>query len=215
MARIDITDIRRRQIIEAAFKVFSEKGYHNTTMADIARTLKVGHGTLYRYFDNKLDIATSVIEDIIMQISAIVADLPPQEITTLDEYQARLDEIGSRFFALLEENPELHQFIFYEALSIDEALTNRINKAFEIFGAYTELYLKNGIERGFLRPDIHTHETALAINAMLFEAARRLAESGDMSEEAKTAWSDTVTGFIIRGLAATPRAGGGRRGKRG
>jgi AcrR family transcriptional regulator len=204
LARIDITDIRRRQIIDAAFKVFSEKGYHSSTMADIAAELDVGHGTLYRYFKNKLDIATSVIDDIIVKISEIVADLPPQEITSLEEYRDRLDQIGGRFFELLDENPEMHDFLFYEALSIDSTVTEKINAAFSLFGAYTELYLRNGIERGFLRDNIRTKEAAFAINAMVFEAARRIASGSPPGEEEKKAWSETITGLILNGLGIQP-----------
>jgi len=204
LARIDITDIRRRQIIDAAFKVFSEKGYHSATMADIAAELEVGHGTLYRYFNSKLDIATSVIDDIITKITEIVADLPPGDIKTIEEYGERLDRIGSRFYELLYENPEMHDFLFYDALSIDSTVTRKINAAFELFGAYTEMYLKNGIDKGFLRDDIHTRETAFAINAMVFEAARRIAAEKNPGEDLKTVWSQTITGLILRGLGAGP-----------
>lgn len=200
MARIDITDIRRRQIIDAAFKVFAEKGYHNATMADIATELEVGHGTLYRYFKNKLDIASGVIEDIIEKISEIVIDLPPESVKSLDDYAERLDEIGDRFFQLLENNPDMHRFLFYEALAIDESVTRKINAAFMLFGSYTEMYLRNGIKRGFLKPDIHTHEASLAINAMLFEASRRLSLTEAIDEESKRAWSETIKRFIIEGF---------------
>ena len=43
--RVDLVEYRRRQILQAAEKVFSEKGYHQTNIADIARELKIGHGT--------------------------------------------------------------------------------------------------------------------------------------------------------------------------
>jgi AcrR family transcriptional regulator len=201
VARVDITDIRRREIIDAAYKVFAAKGYHNAGMADIAAELQVGHGTLYRYFKNKLDLASCVIEDLIVKISEVVTAEPPETVTTLDEYRACLERIGERFFALLEDNPELHQWLFFEALCIDESVTEKINAAFTLFAAYTELYLKNGIEHGFLRPDISTRETSLAINAMLFEAARRLSGVPKIDEESKRVWSDTVIGLIVEGLA--------------
>ncbi len=201
MARVDITDIRRREIIDAAYKVFAEKGYHNAGMADIAAELEVGHGTIYRYFKNKLDLASCVIEELIVKISELVTAEPPEAVTTLEEYRDCLGRIGTRFFDLLEENPELHQWFFYEALCIDASVSEKINDAFTLFGAYTELYLKNGIERGFLRPDIHTHETSLAINATLFEAARRLSGAPKIDEASRKIWSETIITLILEGLA--------------
>ncbi len=201
-AKAAISDIRRREIIEAAYKVFSEKGYHRASMADIARELEVGHGTLYRYYESKLDIASSVIDEIIGKITDVVADIPPSGISSLDEYRERLERIGERFFRLLEDNPELHRFLFFEALSIDESVTAKINAAFALFASYTEMYLQNGVKQGYLRPDIHTYETSLAINAMLFEAARRLSGTAEIADEAKKAWLDTIISLMLEGLAA-------------
>lgn len=200
MARVDITDIRRREIIDAAYKVFSEKGYHNTGMADIAAELDVGHGTLYRYFKNKLDLASCVIEDLILRITELVTAEPPEAVTTLDEYRECLGRIGVRFYDILENDPDMHQWLFYEALCIDETVSEKIHAAFDLFAAYTELYLKNGVEQGFLRPDIHTHEASLVINAMLFEAARRLTAAPKIDEESKRLWTETIAGLIIDGL---------------
>jgi AcrR family transcriptional regulator len=202
MARVDITDIRRREILDAAYKVFTAKGYHNAGMADIAAELQVGHGTLYRYFKNKLDIATSVIDEIIVLITEVVTAEPPKGIKTLEQYREQLESIGTRFFDLLDTHPEAHQFLFFEALSIDATVTTRINAAFTLFAAYTEMYLRNGIEEGFLRPDIHTSEASFAINAMLFEAARRLALAPEIDDAAKQAWTETVIGLMLDGLRA-------------
>ena len=44
---------RRQQIIVAAKRVFSEKGFSKSTMEDIAREAELSPGTLYLYFKNK------------------------------------------------------------------------------------------------------------------------------------------------------------------
>jgi AcrR family transcriptional regulator len=204
MARVDITDIRRRQIIDAALKVVAEKGYHNATIADIAGEMEVGHGTIYRYYENKLDIASAVIQDIIENIAAVVTAEPPDEAQTLEEYRSQLYKIGDRFYDLLDSKPEYHRLLFFEALSIDEAVTEKINNAYTLFARYTELYLKNGIKKGFLRPDIHTNETAFAINGMLFEAARRLSLASSKDTESRKVWTDTIIGLMLDGLALGP-----------
>ena len=48
-------------ILEAAFLEFSERGYHQTAISDIAKRLGIGHGTFYRHFENKRDISQHVI----------------------------------------------------------------------------------------------------------------------------------------------------------
>jgi AcrR family transcriptional regulator len=50
------------RIIEAALKIFSEKGYHSATMDDIAELLGVSKGALYQYFKSKEDLYKAILE---------------------------------------------------------------------------------------------------------------------------------------------------------
>jgi AcrR family transcriptional regulator len=47
---------RRGAILDAARKVFAEKGYDGATIADIAREAGVAAGTLYLYYESKVDL---------------------------------------------------------------------------------------------------------------------------------------------------------------
>lgn len=47
---------RRQDILDAARRVFVEKGYDNATMNDIAAAADVSAGSIYRYFENKRDL---------------------------------------------------------------------------------------------------------------------------------------------------------------
>lgn len=51
---------RRQQIIIAAKKIFSSKGFHKTTMEDIAKKAELSPGTLYLYFKNKDELFASL-----------------------------------------------------------------------------------------------------------------------------------------------------------
>jgi len=51
---------RRQQIIVAAKRVFSEKGFNKTTMEDIAKEAELSPGTLYLYFKNKEELYASL-----------------------------------------------------------------------------------------------------------------------------------------------------------
>lgn len=200
MARLDVSTIRRQQIIDAALEVFSEKGYHNTTVADIASELELGHSTIYRYFDSKLDIASSLIEEVIAQATEALSMQPPGSITTVEQYRESLLRIGNRFFDFLGDNPRLHRFLFFEAMQIDETITKKINDAFTLFASFTESQLKNGIKRGFIKPNAHTREASFAIQGMVWEAAKRLSDMPNITEESKSAWSVTIIGLMLDGL---------------
>ncbi|EMS80935.1 SDR family oxidoreductase [Desulfotignum phosphitoxidans] len=51
-----LVEKRRRQIIMAAIKLFSEKGYHKTTLKELAEESGLSHGNIYDYVGSKEDI---------------------------------------------------------------------------------------------------------------------------------------------------------------
>lgn len=56
------TDKRKKEIIVTAMQLFSEKGYEQTSMRDIARSLGVSLGLCYRYFDSKQILFNQAID---------------------------------------------------------------------------------------------------------------------------------------------------------
>lgn len=54
---------RRNDILNAARKVFAAKGYDRATLDEIANEAEFAKGTLYGYFDNKLDLFISLIKE--------------------------------------------------------------------------------------------------------------------------------------------------------
>ena len=192
---------RRSEILEAALKVFSEKGYHAAKIEDIAAELNIGHGTFYRYFKNKLDIFSHVVSDIIGMATELVSDIDPREAESLEDYRRQLGMIGDRMFGLFKANPSISRIIFHEAFGInDEDLIKRIQDLFDLFGTYTEMYLRNGVDKGYLREDLHVRESALAINAALFEACRRVVSS-PAPDDVLAVWKETIISLMLQGIA--------------
>ena len=53
---------RKTQILDAAFSVFVEKGYSETTMDDIVQESKMSKGAIYHYYDSKKELFLSLID---------------------------------------------------------------------------------------------------------------------------------------------------------
>ncbi len=66
---------RRNQILDAAAQVFAEKGFHPTTIKDIARHAGIADGTIYNYFENKTALLLGILER--MREQAIQQMPPP------------------------------------------------------------------------------------------------------------------------------------------
>jgi AcrR family transcriptional regulator len=110
-------DERRQEIVETALEMFSEKGYENTTIQDIAERMNVSPGLCYRYFKSKTEIfaATSeyyAIQAVEQMKIPISQDIPAVEKLNLvinrmfdfsvnhHEYESRYNE-GSSIRAIL------------------------------------------------------------------------------------------------------------------
>lgn len=62
MTRRKSEEIRREEILEAALKCFSKRGYHDTRMDDIIKESGLSKGAIYWYFKGKRDIFIFLIE---------------------------------------------------------------------------------------------------------------------------------------------------------
>ena len=52
---------QRNEMLAAALALFSEKGYHNVSMQEIAEKAEFAVGTLYKFFKNKEDLYKALI----------------------------------------------------------------------------------------------------------------------------------------------------------
>jgi AcrR family transcriptional regulator len=161
----------RREIIETAFDCFAERGYHATGIADIAVRLGIGHGTFYRYFENKRDIVDHVISDLVQRVAAALAeDNAPEAAGSLPEYRAQSARIGDALGRIFGSDPRIPRFLLLEAAGIDAEMRDRVLDFHDTAGALTAAYLHHGVRVGYLRADLDVDATARAINGMILAA---------------------------------------------
>lgn len=193
---------RRREIIEAAYGVFSEKGYSAAGIADIAQRLGMGHGTFYRYFKNKRDILEQVVDYGVERIVEVLKREAATPATTLDQFREQLRRVGERLFSLLESDPGLGQVVLLEATSIDHELTQHVLGLLDRFGALAAAFLEQGVRRGFLRSDLDTERVGQAITALalpeLFAALR-----GAAGPEQRRHYVDAMVRLVFDGISAS------------
>jgi AcrR family transcriptional regulator len=163
----------RREIVEAAFDCFAEKGYHATGIADIAARLGIGHGTFYRYYANKRDIIDHVINDLIERtMAALSAENAADAAQTLAEYRAQTARIADALIGLVEQEPRIARLII-EAAAVDPELHHRMLDTFELCGQIIASYLRHGVEVGYLRPDLDVEQTGRVVTGMMLAVAVR------------------------------------------
>ena len=198
MTAAERTERRREQILEAAERVFAEKGYHDAGIADIAADLGIGHGTFYRYFDNKRDIAATLLERVVERIASAGLAEDPEASDTIDEYREQTVRIVTGMFALVDEAPGLMRFFHGQSLVVD---SERLAAAFDAYAEFTERFLANGVRKGFLRPDLDVEITAQALVGVIFEGTRRALHSPQPTA-VRRRWIDAGVALMFDGVAA-------------
>jgi AcrR family transcriptional regulator len=60
-------ELAKKKIIKAAYTLFEEKGYHSTSMDDIAAEVGVSKASLYSYFKSKEDILLLTVDQVLTE----------------------------------------------------------------------------------------------------------------------------------------------------
>jgi AcrR family transcriptional regulator len=191
---------RRNEILAAAIVVFADKGYHATKISDIAETLNIGHGTFYRYFSNKLDIFKAVIDTVFDEIKHSIADEPAILAGDIDSFRAQLRRIGEKLFSVFANDRRIGKIIFYEILGVHPEINEMFEEVMDYFDGYTETFILNGMDRGFLRKGLDSRMISRAVNSLVFMTAR-----DGVANEKKSGfiqrWIDTIILLMLDGMS--------------
>lgn len=146
--RFNKTIERKKEIIKAAMQLFSEKGYAQTSMRDIARTMGVSLGSCYRYFDSKQILFNTAIDLYIEECcNSYLAILHDSTITIKDKIDALFTSIGDEhsnmqyydFFHRVE-NEELHEQL---SIKLCKYMYPHLLEAVKKAIAAKEIYIEN------------------------------------------------------------------------
>ncbi len=192
---------RRDAILDAAHTVFARKGYAAAGIADLAGELGIGHGTVYRYFDNKRQVAEAVLDRALTRIAEVVTAEDPGATDDLHAYRAQVERIGYRLYELFTADPALGRLVFVDLAAVDDGLRERLVDAYETFAEYTAAYLRNGVAKGFVRADLDVGTTARIVNGVVFEGAAQVARATDPSA-LRDRWVAATVRLLFDGLAA-------------
>jgi AcrR family transcriptional regulator len=193
---------RKRELVEAAYKVFCTKGYRTAGVADIVRETGVSHGTFYNYYDSKRHILDDVLDYAVESIiEGVVGEDQPDEATSLDELAGQFRAMLDRLLTLVEGKPGLVQFTMLDTPAIDDELVQRLLTLISSFGVLTTAYLDNGVRRGFLPADLDTKIAGEGLlSLMMYSVVPTL--RGPIVEPERTRHLEALVGFAFNGMAA-------------
>jgi AcrR family transcriptional regulator len=88
---------RRKNIVDAAREVFSEKGYAGTTIDSVAEKSEFAKATLYKFFKTKEELYFSVLEDMFGEINEIADKAMSEDGPVRDKFAMFVDRLITHF----------------------------------------------------------------------------------------------------------------------
>jgi AcrR family transcriptional regulator len=194
----------RREILDTALKLFSERGFHNVSMQQIAEASEFAVGTLYNFFASKEalfeELTRSCGERIVNELIGILKG-------TGNEVE-RLTKLIRHAPALLEENAEIVKLYVAELGTRGVKISKRRDKEdfHIILDSELQKLINNGIRKGVFRP-VDPKVATLAINSTIETLA--FENAGHFDKTAVTEMFDKAEQFFIDGLLLTEGRGDG------
>jgi len=139
---------RRLLILEAALKIFSQKGYKTTTMALIAKEAGISKGSIYNYYKNKEDLLTQIIDK---GFSSFFDFLETEKLRNFN------DEMLKKYIrkSMNDFKDNLEHWKIYFSLIIQPEITNILESkimemAMPLLNAITEYFTQKGKKNPYL-----------------------------------------------------------------
>lgn len=189
---------RRADILEAAMRVFAEKGIRQATTKEIAEAADIAEGTIYNYFANKDELVTAMLVRI-----GDMESRPADYAEGLKvDLRAFFHDYMLKRYHDLDANHKLVAVIFSEVLNTPELRDLYMQRTFMPGVTMLEDHLRTRIERGEIPAlDVPT-STRLIVATIL--GLHLLIATGD--EVTTALWTDAarfteaVTEFLFNGL---------------
>lgn len=139
---------RRNQIFEAAAKLYSRKGYHETGLRELSKEIGISLGNLYNYINTKDDILYIVHQ----KTADIVSQSINQEFSDFYDPVAKLKEIIEIELQTIDKYQDLILLIYRESHALRRASLHALLKSEEIHLQKYQRVLEDGMVLGVLKP---------------------------------------------------------------
>lgn len=140
---------RKKMVLYSAKKIFSQKGYYQTSISDIIRESGIARGTFYLYFQNKRHVFDSILDMLLEDLERLVVpiELDPRRGSPLEQLRSILRSI----IKLALEDPGLTQILLSRAVGLDSAHDGKLCEFYRVLLARIVSALRYGMQLGLIR----------------------------------------------------------------
>ncbi|MHB8599018.1 MAG: TetR family transcriptional regulator [Ktedonobacteraceae bacterium] len=198
-----VVEDRKEQILDAAMRVFAQKGFTRATNKDIAREAGITPGLIYYYFESKEAVLNAIIEQrsplqLMNSLSDEMLAMPP-ELFLRFIIQRILGIVESEQFigmvrVLLPE-------VMHDLHGADAQIVQKVQVAFQRIGIFLSKYLEAKIANGELRHcDVQTTAQLLISSLIGLVLRRQILRDPIVLALTHEQIADVIASTIINGI---------------
>jgi AcrR family transcriptional regulator len=158
-----IADEKRERLLREAARLFAERGFNQTDMAQLASRAGVAKGSIYNYFENKEDLYLYVCRDGMRRSrEAIYGRMDPE----WDVYR-QIEHIFRQGARFIQNHPEY--LILYANISSAgmERFSVQMSREVEKYTAdHLKRLIRRDMQRGLVRDDVDVNFAAFMVNSL-------------------------------------------------
>jgi len=129
-------ELQRATILEAAATLFAQKGFHNASMAELARACGVSKPLLYHYYRDKEHILFDIADSYMAQLLAIVGEVAEQGL----EPETQFRELVARFMEEYQHSQSQHMVLVQDVkFLLDEQRLQVMEKERRVVAAFADV----------------------------------------------------------------------------
>ena len=176
----------KSKIVEAARMIFAKKGYHDSTMDDIAKEVGVSKGAIYSYFKSKEDI----LKETYLQTHQTLRTIINKACEKTDLAQA-LEEVYSMVTERYKGN--LHRHFEQVALaSRDPVIKKIIMDDYQRDVETVQTFVEEKMKEGLMRTDVEAQTLAELFTALFMGTMEKLV-LGFPNKDVHDQWIKSMT----------------------
>jgi AcrR family transcriptional regulator len=169
----------RDDVVTAAGRLFSSRGYHGTSMRDLARELGLIGSSLYSHIESKADLLVEVVE----RGADLFQESADGAMATPGDGMTRLSALVAGHVGVVLDHPDEVRTFLYEAHALDESQRARVLAARDRYEQAFRSVLEAGAGDGSLRKDLDPRLAAIFVLSILNALERWYRPNGRLSRE--------------------------------
>jgi AcrR family transcriptional regulator len=174
--KVEVIALKRKRIMDAARRLFYEKGYERTTLDDIAERLQVTKPFIYSYYKNKNELLHEIAQQCIGECLEAQSRILASKLSTADKLARIVEEVAR----IIIDNQANTIIYLREEMNLDWHVAQKIREQRNEFDHRNMKLLRDGARSGALKV-VDERVTARCIGGMLVWCALWYRDLGVLS----------------------------------